>query len=64
MSLKSFHIVFVTVAVTLSFLTGYWGFGNEPHGNWVIGLISSAMGVGLIAYGVWFWRKINPGETS
>jgi len=64
MNLKTFHIVFVTVSSLMSFVFGGWCWRyaetNQSAGIRTLGAISFGVGVALIAYGFWFWRKINP----
>jgi hypothetical protein len=65
MSLKAFHIVFVTLSSLLSFVFAAWAFGVEGGSVYpVAGTASALFGVALIAYGVWFWRKIRAIEQG
>ena len=63
MNLKTFHIVFVTVASLLSFVFGGWCWRyaetNQASGYRMLGAASFGAGVALIVYGFWFWKKIN-----
>jgi hypothetical protein len=60
MSLKAFHIVFVTLSTLLAFTFSAWSFGVPEGGVYrVVGAASALFGVALIVYGVWFWRKIR-----
>lgn len=63
MSLKIFHIVFVTLSSLLSFVIGGWSLHRySAHGETtylMMGLTTIALGLGLIAYGFWFWRKVT-----
>ena len=62
MSLKAFHIVFVTLSSALSFAFAGWALGaggGESTAYKAAGFAALALGAGLIAYGFWFWRKIN-----
>ena len=62
MSLKSFHIVFVTVCTLLfAFLTG-WSFLISPEKSGFIsalGYVGIAGMVMMLCYGVYFLRKAN-----
>lgn len=62
MSLKSFHIVFVTVCTLLfAFLTA-WSFVVSPEQSGVVrvlGYVGIAGVVMMLAYGVYFLRKIR-----
>lgn len=62
MSLRAFHIVFVTLAVILSFMVGTWGLRQETTGYFLVGVFSLVLGVALIGYGFWFYRKIRTGR--
>jgi hypothetical protein len=59
MSLKHFHLVFIFLATLCAFGFAAWAF----FAAWadsvmrVPGGFSVALGVFLIAYGVWFWKK-------
>jgi amino acid transporter len=62
-SLKSFHIVFVTLSSLLSFVFGGWSLhvytARGGIGDLVMTLLAFLLGAGLIVYGFWFWRKIT-----
>jgi hypothetical protein len=68
MSLRAFHIVFVTLSSLLAFvfagwnLRGYAAAGSVTH--LTLGAASGAFGLLLIAYGFWFWRKIRTREEE
>lgn len=57
MSLKAFHIVFVTLSTLLAAGFAIWAF-QEPTGDhrW-LGVLSATAAVALPAYGWWFLRK-------
>ena len=62
MSLKTFHLIFITSAIALAFgfcawlLKGY--FSPEGSGSdLVLGVLSAAFGVGLIFYERYFLKK-------
>ncbi len=62
MSLKGFHIVFVSVSLLLFAFLVLWGFVISPEKS----ALSTAIGyVGILGvlllpfYGVYFWRKAN-----
>jgi hypothetical protein len=63
MSLKGFHIVFITVSTLLALGAGAWCLWvDSMHGTpaFRIGAICSfAAGLGLICYGVYFLRKMK-----
>ena len=63
MSLKGFHIVFITVSTLLALGSGAWCIWvDSMHGTpaFRIGAICSfAAGLALICYGVYFYRKMK-----
>jgi hypothetical protein len=56
MSLKGFHLVFVTLLTALSFSCSAWAFDD---GSPVLGVAGVAAGVLVIVYGVYFLRKLK-----
>jgi len=67
-SLKLFHIVFVTASSLLAFLFSGWSWHVWSSGGGPAYLLSSllsvAFGALLVAYGFWFWRKITTQEEE
>ena len=63
MSLRIFHIVFVTVSSLMSFVFGGWCWryaaANQSGGYRLLGAAAFGVGVALIVYGFWFWKKIK-----
>lgn len=63
MSLKAFHIVFITASVLLAFGFGAWSLvgysDNGRIGDLLFGISSVAIGIGLIAYGRYFLKKLR-----
>lgn len=63
MSLKAFHIVFVTVSVLLMLIMAAWNFGNYRDAGapkdlaW--GLVALGAAAALIVYGKVFLRKFK-----
>lgn len=55
MSLKSFHIFFITLAVLLSVGCSMWGFllGNSP----IFAAACAVVALGLVVYGILFVKK-------
>jgi hypothetical protein len=55
MSLKAFHVIFITVAILLAIGCAIWSFANEamPAFGWT----SVAVAVGLVLYEIYFLRK-------
>ncbi len=55
MSLKTFHIVFIVLAILLSAGCALWAFAN--HTATGFGVCSIVVGLALVIYGVWFLKK-------
>ena len=55
MSLKAFHIFFITLSVLLSLGCAVWAFANGAAP--LFGILALVIAVGLIFYGVTFLRK-------
>jgi membrane associated rhomboid family serine protease len=56
MSLKAFHLIFVTLLTSLSFGCAAWAFGD---GKPVAGVAGAVAGVLVIVYGVYFLKKLK-----
>jgi len=64
-SLKSFHILFITMASLLAFGFGAWALSPQLAASYrALGVVSLVLGAGLIVYGVWFLRKIRTPEQE
>ena len=64
MTLKAFHVVFVLAAILTSVGFGVWSLHNYLTAQretvyLVLGALSLAFAVGLVAYGGWFLRKMK-----
>jgi hypothetical protein len=63
MSLKGFHIVFITFSTLLALGCGAWCIWVdlvEGAPVYLAGAIGSFLAaIALIVYGVWFWRKMK-----
>ena len=63
MSLKAFHIVFVTASVLLAFGFGWFELDHyaatKASADLWFAVGSCVTGVGLIAYGVYFLKKLK-----
>lgn len=62
MSLKGFHVVFVTASVLLAFGFALWCFEAQPEpgtGRLVAGAVSVLVGLGLVGYEAWFLKKMR-----
>ena len=63
MSLKGFHIVFITFSSLLALVCGAWCL----HVNQIAGapvylagaILCFAASIALVVYGVWFWKKMK-----
>ena len=56
MSLKWFHIVFISLSVILSLWFGVWGLFNRQV---ALGVVSLAASAGLVLYGNHFMIKLR-----
>jgi hypothetical protein len=61
MSLKTFHIVFITISTILAFAFGIWCLKN---GLALFGATSFLTGGILIVYGSWFLRKLRDWDAD
>ena len=61
MSLRGFHIVFITLATLMAMFLAVWAFGFAPSDAGVaapvLGIIGVIGAIGLPIYGVYFYRK-------
>jgi len=65
MSLKFFHLVFITLAALLALGTGYWAVSSpNSSANIMVGGLSVLVLLLLIPYGIWFRRKMWNGGAS
>ena len=56
MSLKAFHLIFVTLLTTLSFGFAAWAFAA---GRPVFGAIGIIAGILVVFYGIYFLKKLK-----
>lgn len=56
MSLKAFHLIFVTLLTGLSFGCAGWAFSE---GNTIWGVTGIAAGILVIVYGIYFLKKLK-----
>ena len=56
MSLKAFHLIFVTLLTALSFGVAVWAFNT---GRPAFGVAGVAAGILVIIYGVYFLKKLK-----
>lgn len=65
MSLKAFHVVFVTLSVALCVGYAVWSFNNYQRTGGAFDAVLAVLGfvaaAGLVVYGVLFYRKIRKG---
>lgn len=63
MSLKAFHIVFISAATLLAFAFSGWmlkDYSGSGHlSDLLFGIGSTAVGAGLITYGRYFLKKLK-----
>lgn len=61
MSLRFFHIVFITLSTLLAVgcsALEYSNYKAQPSmGHLIFSILSALVGVGLVIYGVWFLKK-------
>jgi hypothetical protein len=66
MSLKAFHVFFITISVLLCLGFGAWCLGSEyAHGKpayAVAGVISFLLGIALVIYEIMFLKKTKDWE--
>jgi hypothetical protein len=56
MSLKAFHLIFVTLLTALSFGCAAWAFST---GNSFWGTVGIVAGIVVIVYGIYFLKKLK-----
>jgi hypothetical protein len=64
MSLKAFHVIFITAASAMAFGCGVWGIKNyiSPEGRvleLIFGIGSILVGIALIIYERYFLKKLK-----
>jgi len=63
MSLKNFHIVFISVSLLVTIGFGLWAFQEYRQSreleDLLLGITALLMLVALACYGRWFWRKLG-----
>jgi ABC-type uncharacterized transport system permease subunit len=63
MSLKAFHLIFVTASVLLAFGFAAWSLMNYAEAKQAVdlayGIGSAVIGLGLVVYGRYFLRKLK-----
>jgi hypothetical protein len=68
MSLKAFHILFITMACALALGLGVWCLQfSRSHGDtaYLTAAVASFAAAGALgAYGAWFWRKLRRWEDD
>ena len=61
MSLKAFHVIFISAAVLLAVWLGWWAWQERQatgEGGWLALAVGCAVAAaGLVVYEVWFLRK-------
>jgi hypothetical protein len=63
MSLKGFHIVFITFSTLLALGSGAWCLWVDSiHGSpafRVGAIVAFVAAAALVGYGIWFWKKMK-----
>jgi hypothetical protein len=63
MSLKTFHLIFISASTLLAFGFGAWCLAAWPSDGMParvsMAVISFAAAIGLLGYGKWFLKKLN-----
>ena len=62
MSLRTFHIVFVTMSTLLFAFLAVWAFafsGDRTSVITALGAVSALAGVAMPVYGVYFYKKVR-----
>lgn len=63
MTLKGFHIVFITFSTLLALCLGGWCLQlhlTTGEAGYVTGaIVSFIAAVALLVYGIWFWKKMK-----
>ncbi len=63
MSLRFFHIFFISVCVVMSLFVGGWGVRQylqmQSLGGLVLGVLCFVLGFGLIIYGIKVYAKLR-----
>ncbi|MBI4028116.1 MAG: hypothetical protein HY360_24240 [Verrucomicrobia bacterium] len=66
MSLKAFHLIFISAAILLAFGFGAWCLAAWPSGGMParvsMAVLSFGAAIGLLFYGKWFLKKLNHPE--
>ena len=61
MSLKDFHLVFISAAIILAFVFTYWAYNQyaivNNAGYLLTAIVSAIVAIGLIAYELLFIKK-------
>ncbi len=61
MSLRAFHILFITVSIVLLVGFGLWSLLSDAGANTLIGVTSLVCAIILALYGKWFVTKVKAG---
>ena len=60
MNLKAFHLLFIVLSAALAVVFGVWALGQQNGATYLATAVASfVLGAGLLAYGVWFVRKMR-----
>ena len=59
MSLKAIHVFLIGLSILLAFGFGVWGFLDGSMLYLILGVVSVALGVALVAYLIRFLKKLK-----
>ncbi len=63
MSLRAFHIFFIVAAIVAADLTGFWAMRSYQDSadpmRLALGVTTFLAGLVMVAYGIWFVRKMD-----
>lgn len=67
-SLRSFHLLFILIAIILADVFGAWAIAEQTHTHdlltLVVGWASFALSFALIGYALWVVRKMDRGHIE
>lgn len=68
LSLRSFHLVFVVIVIIAADMFGAWGVWtySQTGEGWTLtaGILSFVAGLALIAYALWFVKKLDAAHVE
>lgn len=68
LSLRTFHLIFMVIVIIAADMFGAWGVWtySQTGEAWTLpaGILSFAVGLALIAYAVWFVKKLDKAHIA